>query len=244
MFLLIHSDPAYRQISHLSLHSTMFLLIRKRAGWSKNPVYTFTFHYVSINTIYHTKFTGCPAHFTFHYVSINTASYTDNSGDQRTLHSTMFLLIHRSARWSCTANDFTFHYVSINTAGGDNRNGESKSLHSTMFLLIPLSDLETIPSPDLFTFHYVSINTLYIPGTARKEITLHSTMFLLIHCMEQTRRTSKKSLHSTMFLLIQRRKKVEKMFCSSLHSTMFLLIRFVGSIGHCSNILYIPLCFY
>ena len=55
---------------------------------------TFTFHYVSINTVGGTGGEGGADIFTFHYVSINTSSLFKK-------------IVFNSS--------FTFHYVSINT---------------------------------------------------------------------------------------------------------------------------------
>ena len=63
----------------------------------------------------------------------------------------MFLLIHRPARWSCTANDFTFQYVSINT-------------EKTCTLGW---------AQNYFTFQYVSINTEQRYDEQQAEIDLY-----------------------------------------------------------------------
>ena len=72
MFLLIHDLGAERSTEYMPLHSNMFLLIRCRLSGSERPRLTFTFQYVSINTIVLRDFTG-------RFLS---------------LHSNMFLLIH------------------------------------------------------------------------------------------------------------------------------------------------------
>ena len=76
------------------LHSTMFLLIPTVTGFRTVNTPSFTFHYVSINTIPGRKSAGNLYHFTFHYVSINTL---------------------RGAYTNGITPNFTFHYVSINT---------------------------------------------------------------------------------------------------------------------------------
>ena len=56
-------------------------------------------------------------HFTFHYVSINTKYRGNIIKKLKTLHSTMFLLIHICVGYICKPLFiFTFHYVSINTS--------------------------------------------------------------------------------------------------------------------------------
>ena len=97
-----------------------------------------------------------------------------------TLHSNMFLLIHRPARWSCTANDFTFHYVSINT-------------EKTCTLGW---------AQNYFTFHYVSINTKTKKLYHASHTPLHSNMFLLIPVPRFPEAHPHRTLHSNMFLLI------------------------------------------
>ena len=103
------------QTSHISLHSTMFLLIRHHHteivhdlknftfhNVSINTTETstrmemwldFTFHNVSINTLFAAAMTTMIVYFTFHNVSINTLKHFYISNMRCTLHSTMFLLI-------------------------------------------------------------------------------------------------------------------------------------------------------
>ena len=57
----------------MTLHSNMFLLIRKRLIESTPDGLTFTFQYVSINTLLRGHFGVISPDFTFQYVSINTA---------------------------------------------------------------------------------------------------------------------------------------------------------------------------
>ena len=77
----------------------------------------FTFHYVSIKTIYQALRVTFLSGFTFHYVSIKT----DFSSVQIVficyLHSTMYLLKLSGIPTACLTNGFTFHYVSIKTHG-------------------------------------------------------------------------------------------------------------------------------
>ena len=120
-----------------TLHSTMFLLILG------HPVLrfvqnNFTFHYVSINTLWRWNIRIALFNFTFHYVSINT--------------------IQQPTSWR-TSTNFTFHYVSINTKVENVGYLDLEPLHSTMFLLILLAGNVEIEGIEVFTFHYVSINT-------------------------------------------------------------------------------------
>ena len=109
----------------------------------------FTFHYVSINTFTVSPFDSFASVFTFHYVSINTVSDENNTYNQTTLHSTMFLLIPASPDESCP---------------------EKLSLHSTMFLLIHKRYAGGKPGDQNFTFHYVSINTLAVTSKVADQI--------------------------------------------------------------------------
>ena len=95
MFLLIRALAfMFPQMVVISLHSTMFLLIRfNRAN---NPIHftDFTFHNVSINTMETARLHSRRKDFTFHNVSINTEAGLKLK-DGKIL--------------------FTFHNVSINT---------------------------------------------------------------------------------------------------------------------------------
>ena len=172
-----------KYLGEKSLHSTMFLLIRRFPESWKSFLDTFTFHYVSINTNIVFGFATDFCNFTFHYVSINTKLPISVPQSEKTLHSTMFLLIQplfppRSCPFQTLHStmfllipikdivsytgfsNFTFHYVSINTAAREWRRISERSLHSTMFLLIPSGCGIISLSVINFTFHYVSINTL------------------------------------------------------------------------------------
>ena len=81
------------------------------------------------------------------------------SRKNRSLHSTMFLLILAETEKIFGAIIFTFHYVSINTLVRLLVLPLDCSLHSTMFLLILPSRPESYTTLNFFTFHYVSINT-------------------------------------------------------------------------------------
>ena len=78
----------------ISLHSTMFLLIREPLRNIISAPTFFTFHNVSINTVGTIKTGQNDPDFTFHNVSINTGI------------SGSFIVI---------SSFFTFHNVSINT---------------------------------------------------------------------------------------------------------------------------------
>ena len=122
----------------LSLHSTMFLLIRGFGDVRKCSVRHFTFHDVSINT--------------FH-IPLKTSGYTP-------LHSTMFLLILVSCFSSCALSR-TLHstmFLLIPPPRTDIVNTLSP-LHSTMFLLILSATVQFHDYFISFTFHDVSINT-------------------------------------------------------------------------------------
>ena len=70
--------------------------------------------------------------FTFHYVSINTRDVCFRKSRERSLHSTMFLLIHIIGGVETGGQTyFTFHYASINTLS-------SGSSMDNDFLYIPL----------------------------------------------------------------------------------------------------------
>ena len=71
MFLLIQPETRYGGANDSTLHSTMFLLIQAAKKVVIKKGASFTFHYVSINTL---RFQPCQLHW-------------------RALHSTMFLLI-------------------------------------------------------------------------------------------------------------------------------------------------------
>ena len=97
MFLLIRLPSPLSRLENSTLHSTMFLLIREEAVKKILWFYTFTFHYVSINTGVAGLQRVLNNSFTFHYVSINTSQDKGFPKFISTLHSTMFLLILISA---------------------------------------------------------------------------------------------------------------------------------------------------
>ena len=130
--------PVKSTLCRYTLHSTMFLLIQLLRGHFGVISPDFTFHYVSINTLIARTIIWLYLIFTFHYVSINTLSQNVLLMHQHSLHSTMFLLIHKSGQ---------------KIYEGD------IPLHSTMFLLIRRDGTKRAILTNNFTFHYVSINT-------------------------------------------------------------------------------------
>ena len=120
---------------HISLHSTMFLLIRLLLIHQENrqlPLHSTMFLLIQIE-----KHTGtAPSVFTFHDVSINTNKEMTEHLLMSSLHSTMFLLILICMIIESLCLIFTFHDVSINTVLPAHRPQIRQPLHSTMFLLI------------------------------------------------------------------------------------------------------------
>ena len=137
MFLLIRRRGASIQVFLLPLHSTMFLLILQG----------------QFRRIYQ----WC---FTFHDVSINTSDFIDTMTFDRSLHSTMFLLIPLEYKTLAPSSVFTFHDVSINTALSAGAGG------GVCFFTFHDVSINTWLSPGkqsqycCFTFHDVSINTV------------------------------------------------------------------------------------
>ena len=72
MFLLIPMPITGKIDRKYTLHSTMFLLIRRRRSCNVPLSFYFTFHDVSINTIFCPSLLLPEQCFTFHDVSINT----------------------------------------------------------------------------------------------------------------------------------------------------------------------------
>ena len=157
MFLLILSNDWFVILLFQSLHSTMFLLIRCISEWTLLWVPGFTFHNVSINTVFTGETETLKDLFTFHNVSINTDFLHKLSVSFASLHSTMFLLIQITNFHSaiCTII-FTFHNVSINTRTSSAPYIIELSLHSTMFLLIPRAP----HSPIIHRLFYHFLSTL------------------------------------------------------------------------------------
>ena len=143
----------------------MFLLIRGFGDVRKCSVRHFTFHDVSINTIYDSVCAIVYFSFTFHDVSINTPHMSFPPHSTSALHSTMFLLIQHIWSINFASSNFTFHDVSINTIPYASSFSVYCPLHSTMFLLILVAIL-TAELAMLFTFHDVSINTSFKNSTS------------------------------------------------------------------------------
>ena len=104
-------------------------------------------------------FSSCRICFTFHDVSINTSDFIDTMTFDRSLHSTMFLLILRCPQ-EPAAVSVSLHstmFLLIHDCLREN-SLNIVALHSTMFLLIRIK--KQMKSQVLhFTFHDVSINT-------------------------------------------------------------------------------------
>ena len=92
MYLLKHNLSQTNNCSALYLHSTMYLLKLRLSGIPTACLTKFTFHYVSIKTIYFLIFFIDVTAFTFHYVSIKTHLCSLQFLFQKDLHSTMYLL--------------------------------------------------------------------------------------------------------------------------------------------------------
>ena len=117
MFLLILPQNLQKVVVHVSLHSTMFLLIHTPNKLTHGHRQSFTFHNVSINT-YRPGEHSDRACWTLHstmFLLILLCKYSLSSSII-SLHSTMFLLIRVVVhRMYFFCFDFTFHNVSINT---------------------------------------------------------------------------------------------------------------------------------
>ena len=126
--------------------------------------------------------------FTFHYVSINTVCFVLLVSPVPSLHSTMFLLI-----LSCALIGFFLYrplhstmFLLIHSEGYQDPTAGIATLHSTMFLLIRLN-------ASLGDYMYKTLHStmfLLIQEWPHRRIltssTLHSTMFLLIRgCWHQ-----------------------------------------------------------
>ena len=138
----------------------MFLLIPEPVWIPVHERFHFTFHNVSINTLYGCFLNSCFIFFTFHNVSINTKISSRWTCRNMSLHSTMFLLIRLLSGYNLKFSSyFTFHNVSINTSANPALFAILYPLHSTMFLLIRRVSFENKTVRKSFTFHNVSINT-------------------------------------------------------------------------------------
>ena len=92
MYLLNHNSRVKKDSIYLNLHSTMYLLNLNACTSTIMGGVTFTFHYVSIKSMYSDPSQAILGLFTFHYVSIKSRKATE-----------IFKNIVQ----------FTFHYVSI-----------------------------------------------------------------------------------------------------------------------------------
>ena len=71
MYLLIRNPHTVKKAGESDLHPTMYLLIHGLTS-SQVQAFTFTSHYVSINSVGGAIATGGATAFTSHYVSINS----------------------------------------------------------------------------------------------------------------------------------------------------------------------------
>ena len=115
----------------------MYLFLLTRIYHFSIP-YTFTFHNVSISTIFGTSTILLHKSFTFHNVSISTQSRKSRKSHRPTLHSTMYLFLL----------SMLLLIVILKL-----------SLHSTMYLFLLSTDSIKFSIVRLFTFHNVSIST-------------------------------------------------------------------------------------
>ena len=147
----------------MSLHSTMFLLIRHALfGWgiANSPLHSTMFLLIQ-KPDWSWKTVKSSLHSTMFLLIRNVTGVVGFVNIP--LHSTMFLLIPvRGLAKHTDWVSFTFHNVSINTVADELEEIDPKSLHSTMFLLI----------------RYIAEHCSILYET------LHSTMFLLIRGYE------------------------------------------------------------
>ena len=92
MYLLNHPSAVQARVNKLYLHSTMYLLNRPHRLRSPAEVLAFTFHYVSIKSMWIFALLILLLIFTFHYVSIKSVTWLVSTHCPLYLHSTMYLL--------------------------------------------------------------------------------------------------------------------------------------------------------
>ena len=159
----------------------MYLLIPSESPLNLLPPSQFTFHNVSINSLYDSSSSFAKMSFTFHNVSINSIAEVRKAIQRENLHSIMYLLIQRIVHQVfLRIMTFTFHNVSIN------------SIWERLYWSWRLS----------FTFHNVSINSKRYYKEKCDKIHLHSIMYLLILVKDLSRFGRDYHLHSIMYLLI------------------------------------------
>ena len=114
---------------------------------------TFTFQYVSINTVSIWKGILSGFYFTFQYVSINTTLSLQVLPPLSPLHSNMFLLIPgRLGNWEALQKSLHSNMFLLILVGAAVAVLSYIPLHSNMFLLIPI-----------FNYPISMENGLYIP---------------------------------------------------------------------------------
>ena len=92
MYLLNRSIRTHLPSHQQNLHSTMYLLNRPHRLRSPAEVLAFTFHYVSIKSMWIFALLILLLIFTFHYVSIKSVTWLVSTHCPLYLHSTMYLL--------------------------------------------------------------------------------------------------------------------------------------------------------
>ena len=122
MYLLNHPSAVQARVNKLYLHSTMYLLNRPHRLRSPAEVLAFTFHYVSIKSMWIFALLILLLIFTFHYVSIKSEKVHNDKVGLFNLHSTIYLL-----------NLWLLRFVTRFLA----------DLHSTMYLLNLKRDTST-----------------------------------------------------------------------------------------------------
>ena len=103
MYLLIRCCVNYARVKHYDLHPTMYLLIPLSVISIDKTGFTFTSHYVSINSVDCCDALNVISTFTSHYVSINSPTPERTCDTKVNLHPTMYLLIPTNAPNKVTA---------------------------------------------------------------------------------------------------------------------------------------------
>ena len=100
----------------------------------------FTFHYVSISTVYGIGVSSLLAVFTFHYVSISTFAPLNRDFNLNVIYIPLCIYFNmRPANQHRPVLQFTFHYVSISTKVSALLSVIHAYLHSTMYLFQPFT---------------------------------------------------------------------------------------------------------
>ena len=167
MYLLIRCCVNYARVKHYDLHPTMYLLIPLSVISIDKTGFTFTSHYVSINSVDCCDALNVISTFTSHYVSINSPTPERTCDTKVNLHPTMYLLIQMILPEKLSEKD---------------------NLHPTMYLLI-LTKSDHANGTKKFTSHYVSINSSRARTSYLLPRYLHPTMYLLIPGQDADNRT-------------------------------------------------------